>query len=97
MITDRVLNPQDFGFDPIDRTAIVGASAAENAARFRKVMQGRESELCRWICVNAAPAFYLSERTATLRDGAQMALSVIASGSLKRFVNDLVESSLERP
>lgn len=85
------LTPQTFGLSAVERSEIRGGNAQENADRFRAVAQGGEAQLAEWIVVNAAPAFYLAGKAASLREGAECARAVIQSGVLVDFLTQLAQ------
>jgi anthranilate phosphoribosyltransferase len=86
---EYLLSPADFGVQPASRRAISGGTAIENAKRFLAVAAGNENELAKWIIVNTAPAFVLSDKCITLREGADRAREIIASGRLSAFLDQI--------
>jgi anthranilate phosphoribosyltransferase len=89
------VSPQDFGIESVNSAPLLGGTASENAARFMDVASGKESELREWIIVNAAPAFYLSGKANSLKEGADLSREVILSGRLLSFLNSLKESRIQ--
>ncbi len=92
----KTVQPEDLGVTRTSRRAIAGGTAEQNAARFLRVADGEEPELREWIVANAAPAFYLSGRTTSLRSGSAMARDVITSGALKTFLPTLLNGGTPR-
>ncbi|MBI5060620.1 anthranilate phosphoribosyltransferase [candidate division KSB1 bacterium] len=83
------VTPSQIGVRLTSPAAIAGGTPEENAAHFLRLCEQQEPDLAEWVIANAAPAFYLSDKVATLAEGASRARSVIASGTLAAFVRRL--------
>lgn len=78
-ITERVVEPGDFGLRPIPLSAIRGGTAAENASVLLRILEGEGGEASEAVVLNAAAALVVA-RSLDLREAAAEARRTIASG-----------------
>ncbi|KIL41593.1 anthranilate phosphoribosyltransferase [Gordoniibacillus kamchatkensis] len=85
------LTPADLGLAESPLAAVKGGDAAHNAAVIRRVLQG-EKGACRDIVVaNSAASFYVTGKTDTMREGAELAARVIDSGEALAKLEQLIQ------
>jgi anthranilate synthase/indole-3-glycerol phosphate synthase/phosphoribosylanthranilate isomerase len=84
-VRDRVLVlPADLGLGTHALDAVVGGSAAERAARLRRLLApgGADADpaLRDFVAANSAAPLYLAGKAASLREGASLALALLRGG-----------------
>ncbi|HUP20618.1 MAG TPA: anthranilate phosphoribosyltransferase [Gemmatimonadota bacterium] len=91
----RTVTPTDLGLDPTgpdDRVS--GGDAAENARVTESILAGRGTPAQSAItAANAGAALYVAGRTATLREGVDMARQILAEAKAVDVLHALVEAS----
>jgi len=89
------ITPEDFGVSRAPLDSLVNGTAAENAARIRRIF-GRESGPARDIVVaNAAAALVAAGAASNFREGANLAARAISSGAAEKKLAALVEFTLK--
>jgi anthranilate phosphoribosyltransferase len=78
-VRERTVRAEDFGVKPVDRAAIAGGSAEENAAAILRILDGEPHPAREAVILNAAAALAVAEPAASLRDHAERAREAIAS------------------
>ena len=96
-VTEKVLNPRDFGLVTADKTALRGGELAENAAIMRDLLQGKGTQAQQdVVCLNAALALKVAGLTqgdsfeAEIANGIDQARSLLQSGAAWDKVEALV-------
>jgi anthranilate phosphoribosyltransferase len=78
-VRERTVAPEDFGIPRMDRAAIVGGTASENAEVIVRILEGEAHAAREAVVLNAAAALAVSDPAATLRACAERAREAIAS------------------
>ncbi len=91
------IDPTALGFsDQHVISSLIGGNAAENAARIREILSGRDHGAARdMILLNAGAAIHITGRTKTLGEGIDLACESLDSGGAIRALNRLREASSE--
>jgi anthranilate phosphoribosyltransferase len=74
------LHPEDLGYPVAEREGIAGGTPFENAKKLVGVMKSQNSPARDIVAINAGAALYVSGKTASLKEGANMAEEAIDSG-----------------
>ena len=93
-VEQRRVTPADFGLTPSPLEAVAGGSAEQNAKAMREVFSGEGSPaLHDFIVANAGAGLYVTGLAATLKQGAEKAREVIASGDAAVRLGAFVEAT----
>jgi anthranilate phosphoribosyltransferase len=88
------ISPEDAGVERAALKVVTGGDVAENADRFKALLNGRASQAEEDIVViNTAALLMTAGKAATLIDGAALAREAIASGAAGRSLQRFVEAS----
>jgi anthranilate phosphoribosyltransferase len=85
------VTPEEFGVTRAPVEALLGGTAAENAAMVRRVLGGEAGPMRDIVVMNAAAALVAAGAAENLREGAEMAYRAILSGAAKEKLTRLVE------
>ena len=80
-VTLYQLEPESLGLPRARLEDLAGGDPEHNAALMRRVLGGERGPLAEVTAANAGAALYVAGLAATLREGVQMALAVLASGA----------------
>jgi hypothetical protein len=91
-IKDYMIIPNDLGVKTAQPNEIKAVSREANIYDFLKIIYGKEKGAKRdLVLINAAPAFYAMDEVPTLKDGVELAASIIdegkASAKLEEFIS----------
>lgn len=92
-ISEFEVTPEDAGLPRATAEDLRGGEPAHNAAELRAVLDGKPGAYRDIALLNAAAALIVAGRARTLREGADMAASAIASGKAKATLAKLIEVS----
>ena len=90
-IESMQIQPEDFGFQRAELSAIRGGNAAENARIIRAILDGEESPRRDIVLLNAAAACVAAGRDASLEDGIGRARESLDSGRARQKLEALVD------
>lgn len=85
------LDPGDFGVEPCSVEDLVVESVEEAAEELRNILAGRKGARSQMALVNAGAALYVAGLCASIPDGYQQAIEVVASGKALEKLDQLVE------
>ncbi len=85
--------PADFGFEPIDRTALLVNNAEESAAKIRAILANTPGPPRDIVVTNAAAALWTAGRAEYPLDAANLAAEAIASGAAADLLARLSEKT----
>lgn len=85
-VSERIVEPRDFGLEPVPVEAIGGGDAAVNARIARAVLNGEHGAPRTAVVINAAAALAAAEETSELREAAERAAEAIDSGAALRVL-----------
>ena len=93
-ISTLEVTPGDFGVETVAPEMLAGGEPEQNAAVVRAVVEGTERGPARSaVLVNAAAAFQVAGRVASLAEGAAAAANAIDSGAAGTVLGNLVRAS----
>jgi anthranilate phosphoribosyltransferase len=90
-IQHYAVTPKDFGVLHAPLDSLVSGSAAENAARIRRIFGGEAGPARDIVVVNAAAALVAAGGAKNFREGAKLAGAAISSGAAEKKLAALVE------
>jgi anthranilate phosphoribosyltransferase len=82
-VVERTIAPEDFGIARVDRAAIAGGSARENADAIVRILEGEAHPARDSVVLNAAAALAVRGSEANLRACAERARDALASGAAR--------------
>lgn len=86
-LKEYVVEPEQFGFKPVDRSELGGGATPEqNANAVRGILQGELGPKCDLALLNAAAAIYVVGRAETLVEGLEKAREAVQSGAALRLL-----------
>ena len=83
-----VICPEDFGLQRADRSAILGGTAAENAAITLEVLRGGRGPRRDIVLLNAGAGLYVADKAGSIAEGVKLAADVIDSGAALRKLEE---------
>lgn len=91
-----VIDPAKFGISQVNEEELEGGSGADNAALAMELLNGRGRQTIRAaVGLNAGALLYLSGKAKTLKEGYDMALSVLDSGKTLAKLHEIQRVSEE--
>ncbi|WP_034652179.1 anthranilate phosphoribosyltransferase [Corynebacterium vitaeruminis] len=86
-ITHYELTPSDLGVGTYQLSDLVGGDGAENARLMRESFAGRGPQAHRdALAANAGAMFYLHGKTETIKEGVELAKSLLESGAVNKWL-----------
>lgn len=93
-LTEKIISPSDFGLPSYDLEAIKGGTPEENAKISKAILQGKgEDAHNAAVIINTAALLYLNGKANSLKEAADIARDVLASGQAYNTLEKLVEVS----
>lgn len=86
-----VVTPEQLGLETVSIDEVAGGDAQTNADIIRAILQGERGPRRDIVLANAGACFYLTGRSATLREGVELAASLIDSGAAYRKLQELIQ------
>jgi anthranilate phosphoribosyltransferase len=87
------ITPEAVGLPKADLSDITGGDPVFNAQAIRDLLAGRKGAYRDIVLLNAAAALLVAEKVETLREGADLAATVIDDGRARATLDALVEAS----
>lgn len=84
------VSPEDVGLPQVEPEALIGGSPDDNAKALQDMLSGTPSAYRDIVALNAGAAFVTAGRVKTLKDGVDMATSLIDSGQAREKLNALI-------
>lgn len=96
-LIERTISPADFGLANYSLEDIKGGTPQENANVIKAILSGNGKPAHNSaVVINCAALLYLHGKAATLKEAAQLASEVLASGQGMQTLNNLVSLSNEK-
>jgi anthranilate phosphoribosyltransferase len=92
-LTSFEVTPEQAGLPVAKPEALKGADPEHNAAALRALLDGARTPYRDIVLLNAAAAFIVADRAASLADGVDLAAQAIDSGAARETLRKLVEVS----
>ena len=93
--TSYTITPEQFGFEPCDKSELVGGTPEENAAITREILDGATGAKRNAVMLNAGAGLYIGGAADSLEAGIKLAGELIDSGAAKAKLDDFVRYSNE--
>lgn len=88
------ISPKDFGYDFCDKKEIEGGSVKENAEIIRNIFNLKDNGAKRKaVCMNAGAGFYIAKKVKNIKEGVQMAESLIDEKKAFEKLEDFIKES----
>jgi anthranilate phosphoribosyltransferase len=86
-----VFHPEDAGIQrqPLDSVRVDGPE--ESASMIREIFAGHRGPSADMVALNAGAALYAADKASSIREGVELARSVLASGAVAEVLSRLVE------
>ena len=91
-VQEFVLNPADYGFEPLPLAAILGGDAQQNAEILKNVLTNQASPYLETVVLNAGLGFFANGKVKTLEEGFALARTCIASGAAFDKLQSLLQA-----
>ncbi|MBN2093446.1 anthranilate phosphoribosyltransferase [candidate division KSB1 bacterium] len=92
-ISTRIFLPEDFGFQRVDNSELIGGDKAENARILKEILSGKINAQRHVAVLNAALAIYCGGRALSIDEGVLRAQESIDSGAALTKLHQLVAFS----
>jgi anthranilate phosphoribosyltransferase len=93
VVSEYVLNPQEFGFSLATKEDLLGGDAPQNAAILLEIFGGAKGPKRDIVVLNAAAALYVSGLATSIKEGVAKARQALDSGAAKKTLEIWVEFS----
>lgn len=88
------ISPKDFGYDFCDKKELEGGSVKENAEIIRNIFNLKDNGAKRKaVCMNAGAGFYIAGKVKNIKEGVQMAESLIDEKKAFEKLEDFIKES----
>ena len=88
------ISPKDFGYDFCDKKELKGGSVKENAEIIRNIFNLKDNGAKRKaVCMNAGAGFYIAGKVKNIKEGVQMAESLIDEKKAFEKLEDFIKES----
>jgi len=94
-ITDRTLQPEDFGLKAAQPQELKGGNAGENAQALEQLLSGAQSAYRDIVLANASAALNIAGKAADLQSGVAMAAEAIDSGKAAEILHKTIAFTQE--
>jgi len=94
-VTEKELQPADFGLPAHPLTSVAGGDPADNARTLLAVFDGEEGAIADFVVMNAAAACYVAGLASDFRSGAELAREAIASGRARKVLDRYIAVTQE--
>jgi anthranilate phosphoribosyltransferase len=95
VVTERELQPADFGLPQHPLESVMGGDPQHNAGAIQAVLDGAEGPMTDFVLMNASAACYVAGLVTDLVAGTQIARESIASGRAREVLDHYVSLSQE--
>lgn len=85
--------PEDFGFTRCSKDELKGGTPEENAKITREILNGAKGPKRDATLLNAGAALYINDKSASLKEGVQLAAELIDSGKAAQLLEKFAEVS----
>lgn len=88
-----VIKPEDYGIKRAGKEELTGGTPKENAQITREILEGKRGAKRDAVLLNAGAGLYIAGRTASLKEGVELAAELIDSGAAGRKLEEFIEAS----
>lgn len=90
-VKSYILNPQDLGYPKVKPEEIAGGMPFENAEKLVGVLKGQKFPARDIVAINSGAALYVSNKAASLQEGARLAEEALDSGKALSLLERMVK------
>jgi anthranilate phosphoribosyltransferase len=90
VVSSYFIAPEEFEVRRTTRKEFVGSSPEENARMTKEILHGGKGSRRDIVCLNAAPAMVVGQKSKTLKDGFRLAQQTIDSGAAAEKLDRLI-------
>lgn len=91
---ERLLTPEDFGYETVNQEAIFGGDTVEDAARiFMNILEGKGTEAQKHVVTANAGLAIMTVKGCTLKEGVHQAMTSLEEGKALRVLKKLQKLS----
>lgn len=87
------ITPEEFGMERCQKEDLVGGTPEENAKITLDILRGEKGHKRNAVLLNAGAALYIGGRAASMKEGVELAASLIDSGAALGTLEKLIEVS----
>ncbi|MBO6133700.1 MAG: anthranilate phosphoribosyltransferase [Lachnospiraceae bacterium] len=88
-----MIKPEDFGFTRCQKADLKGGTPEENAKITLGILNGEKGPKREAVLMNAGASLYIGEKAGSLKEGIDLAASLIDSGKALEVLNKFIEIS----
>jgi anthranilate phosphoribosyltransferase len=93
-LKNRVIDPEDYGFQYCEPSALVGGDPEENKKIALDILSGKEQGAKRdVVLLNAGVSLYIAEKCDSIKDGIELAKEMLDSGKAMAKLEAFVEAT----
>ena len=92
-VINYTLNPEELGFKLCPLEGLKGGDPDQCAAIATAVLNGATGPACDIVLLNSGAALYVSEKTASIAEGIELARESIASGRANEKLQGLIRAT----
>ncbi len=95
IITEKTINPEDFGLEISNANDLKGGDAEENARALRNLLNGEKSAYRDIVLANTSAVLNIHGKAGTLTDGVKIAANTIDNGNAMKVLEDYIKFTKE--
>ena len=88
-----VIEPEDFGFSKCSKDELKGGSPSDNAQITLEILKGAKGFKRDAVLMNAGASLYIAGKAESMKDGINLAASIIDSGKALETLENLIKVS----
>lgn len=88
-----IIKPEDFGFTRCAKEEMLGGEPDENASITRAILNGEKGPKRDAVLMNAGAALYIAGKAESIKDGINLAATLIDNGSANQTLDALIQQS----
>ena len=88
-----IITPEQFGFERCTKEDLKGGTPEENAKITRAILSGEQGHKTNAVLMNAGAALYIGGKADSMKEGIELAKSIISSGKALETLDKFVEVS----
>lgn len=96
-ITDYEIKPEDFGFERVSKSDLLGSAPAENAEIAKNILSGHGTDAQNTaVSLNAGACIYVSQRGISFINAVKKAKEILLSGKGSEVLEKFIETTNEK-
>eukprot|EP01127_Copromyxa_protea_P003593 TRINITY_DN13395_c0_g1_i1.p1 TRINITY_DN13395_c0_g1~~TRINITY_DN13395_c0_g1_i1.p1 ORF type:complete len:340 (+),score=53.27 TRINITY_DN13395_c0_g1_i1:84-1022(+) len=90
VITTYTINPASFGLPEHSVKDVAGSGPSENAATFRRILQGEKGPVTDFLLLNCSAALVVSGKAENFKEGVEIARKVLEDGTAYQLLEKFI-------